>query len=94
NAALVEEAAAAAESLVEQAENLMDIVNKFTLKGDIAHHAPVARRPQASAPTVTSRKPAAPAYKAPAKKLHVTANNPAPKKVAKTGTDDGDWEEF
>lgn len=80
NAALVEEAAAAAESLVEQAMSLMDTVNNFRLNGAPAAQSKgatqVARRP------VVVAKPKAASKPAPAKML------------AKTGTDDAGWEEF
>ena len=88
NAALVEEAAAAAESLVEQAESLIEVVSAFKLSGSNfsperrASNSPL-RRPNMSASKAVSNAPA----KATAK--------PAPMKaLAKTGTDDGDWEEF
>jgi methyl-accepting chemotaxis protein len=82
NAALVEEAAAAAESLVEQAATLMDTVNDFKLAGIAAsdrrsQNSPIRSQPQR--PTVQSTAPT----------RQVTA-----KVLAKTGTDDGDWEEF
>lgn len=84
NAALVEEAAAAAESLVEQATSLMDTVGGFKLQGmgqerrssssPMRKSTPVARKP------VPMSKP---------------ASKPATAKVmAKTGTDDEAWEEF
>ncbi|MFA6178580.1 MAG: methyl-accepting chemotaxis protein, partial [Candidatus Methylopumilus sp.] len=86
NAALVEEAAAAAESLVDQANQLAEAVSVFKLDGGSstsfsasqASARPVARAPQARA---AATKPTA---------------RPAPARVvAKTGTDDsGDWEEF
>ncbi len=84
NAALVEEAAAAAESLVEQAVQLSDVVSVFK----IGNEGKQDRRAQNSPmrvpvkPTVTK-----------------SVAKSAPKQVeqkliAKTGTDDGDWEEF
>jgi methyl-accepting chemotaxis protein len=77
---LVEEAAAAAESLVEQSVNLMDTVNEFKLKGGESYD----RRTSNSAMRTTSRTVAAKA-----------SSKPAPATVmAKTGTDDGAWEEF
>jgi methyl-accepting chemotaxis protein len=82
NAALVEEAAAAAESLVEQAATLMDTVNEFKLNG--SGGATNERRATGSAMRTTNRPVAKPA---PAKQ--VTAQV-----LAKTGTDGGDWEEF
>lgn len=91
NAALVEEAAAAAESLVEQASNLMDAVSKYTLQG--GQRAPAATSRPAAKPAAYASRPAAkPVTKAkPALTAH---HNPTPQKVAKTGTDDGSWEEF
>lgn len=51
NAALVEEAAAAAESLVDQAVSLMDTVNQFTLNGNPAKERRASSSPmRASAP--------------------------------------------
>jgi len=88
NAALVEEAAAAAESLVEQASNLMDTVNRFKVRGSAtqatrsaAPRVAAASRPAVSAP-VNKPKPAA------------HTNSYQPSKAAKTGTDDTEWEEF
>ncbi len=81
NAALVEEAAAAAESLVDQAISLMEVVGNFKLKGagaqqDKGHHS----SPMRSSKPIAAPKP---------------APKPVAAKVsAKTGTDDGDWEEF
>jgi len=85
NAALVEEAAAAAESLVDQANQLAEAVSVFKLDGGStafsaskASARPVARAPQAR----------------PAAAKPVARSAPA-RVVAKTGTDDsGDWEEF
>jgi methyl-accepting chemotaxis protein len=79
NAALVEEAAAAAESLVEQAESLIDVVSAFKLSGSNS----------ASTSKSTSRAPVRLASNA------SPAKRPAPAKpMAKTGTDDNEWEEF
>lgn len=85
NAALVEEAAAAAESLVEQAATLMDTVNRFKLRG-------VSQSNAVSRPVMASKKAAAPAMSKP--KPTVATVNHAPIKAAKTGTDDQEWEEF
>ncbi len=81
NAALVEEAAAAAESLVDQAISLMEVVGNFKLKGVAtqqdrrSHNSPM----RVSKPVVAPK----PAMKAVEAKV-----------AMKTGTDDGDWEEF
>jgi methyl-accepting chemotaxis protein len=85
NAALVEEAAAAAESLVDQANQLFDVVSVFKLDSDkhIAVHKtnvqiiPKAKSLPVKVNTTTSSKEYAKA----------TVNN------TKTGTDD-EWEEF
>ena len=79
NAALVEQAAAAAESLVEQAIQLSDVVSVFKLDNARA--------------TTNRRAPSSP-LRAPVKKVSPAASKPAAAKVvAKTGTDD-EWEEF
>lgn len=89
NAALVEEAAAAAESLVEQAGNLMDSVNRYKLRGmagesrGMTRSAPARQAAPAARPSAPVAKPKP--VSAPAASYH---------KPAKTGTDDTDWEEF
>ena len=83
NTALVEEAAAAAESMLEQADELMSAVSVFRLEGESQNQISERR-----APNSPLRKPAIKAAK--------PVSMPAPAKAAvmKTGTDDGDWEEF
>lgn len=84
NAALVEEAAAAAESLVEQANSLMETVSGFKIKGVQGQERRASNSPmRASVKPSVSRSTAKPAPKQAEQKI-----------VAKTGTDDGDWEEF
>ncbi len=100
NAALVEEAAAAADSLNHQAVHMVEVVSIFKLEGDsAARTADLARaapaRNAAPAPRLASpRKPAprlAQASKPAPKKLGL----PSAKPVAKSATaDDGDWETF
>ncbi len=81
NAALVEEAAAAAESLVEQATSLMDTVGRFKLKGVVAQERRASNSPMRA---VTVGKTSG------AESKHVST-----KATPKTGTDDADdWEEF
>jgi methyl-accepting chemotaxis protein len=82
NAALVEEAAAAAESLVEQAATLMDTVNDFKLAGFAASNRRTSNSPMRSQPERSAIQSSAPTRQVTAKVL------------AKTGTDGGDWEEF
>ncbi|MFQ6405896.1 chemotaxis protein, partial [Methylophilus sp. 'Pure River'] len=97
NAALVEEAAAAAESLVDQANQLAGAISQFKLDGrggsGVASSKANAGRKAYNAgqkPLVAHLpKPVAPNHSP-----HVSNSNPAPKIPARTGTDDGDWEEF
>ncbi|HZW24770.1 MAG TPA: methyl-accepting chemotaxis protein [Gallionella sp.] len=93
NAALVEEAAAAAESLEEQAQNLAVAVGTFKVDESSASAAVVRREPSAPA----ARKPAAhPAVRSatPAK----AGKGGAPRKAATgpeaQGSEDGEWAEF
>jgi methyl-accepting chemotaxis protein len=82
NTALVEEAAAAAESLMEQADELMSAVSVFQLEGEIvnkrAPNSPLRNKP-------TTHK---------AESTQVVVKSPTKSVSAKTGTGDGDWEEF
>ncbi|MYM25286.1 HAMP domain-containing protein [Duganella sp. FT135W] len=95
NAALVEEAAAAAESMQEQSAKLADVVSVFKLDG--VSGAPALARPAAPArakalprrpAAVTAPKPAAVKASAPA------SASAAPRKAAVTTNEAGDWEEF
>ncbi|MDO9232805.1 MAG: methyl-accepting chemotaxis protein [Methylotenera sp.] len=79
NTALVEEAAAAAESMMEQADELMNAVSVFQLEGE---HVGNRRAPN-SPLRQTATKPIKAATKAAPAKLNT-----------KAGSDDGDWEEF
>ncbi len=81
NTALVEEAAAAAESMLEQADELMNAVSVFRLEGESQTQVSERR-----APNSPLRKPAIKAAR--------PVSTPAKAAVMKTGTDDGDWEEF
>ncbi len=83
NAALVEEAAAAAESLLEQANQLSDVVSVFKVEG-------ASNERRATQSPMRSSKPVA----APKFAFKPTSRPVAPKVSAKSGTDDGDWEEF
>ena len=94
NAALVEEAAAAAESMQEQAHKLATAVSIFKLNGDAEHAAGslVSKPTRASAQTARTaavRPARAPVQQAP--RAAVTAP-PRQKKLAAAATDD--WEEF
>ncbi|MBP1317298.1 methyl-accepting chemotaxis protein [Herbaspirillum sp. 1130] len=104
NAALVEQAAAAAQSLQEQSGRLVETVSIFKLSSHETPRAQPARKP---VPPKASSKPVAAAPAAPAKAA-VAAPVPAPKALpakpaapasAKAGgkamaADDGDWEQF
>jgi methyl-accepting chemotaxis protein len=105
NAALVEESAAAAESLKDQAARLAQVIQIFRLDGLVANAlpAPVVRRalpPKAAAPARVSAagksQPAgAQSRPAPAKKLP-EPSRPALSKPAATASSgsEGDWESF
>jgi methyl-accepting chemotaxis protein len=82
NAALVEQAAAAAESLVEQANQLSDVVSQFKV-GNTS--SPIERR--ASTSPMRTSSPIKPKAKAPVMQAATVA-------AARTGTHDEDWEEF
>ena len=91
NAALVEESAAAADSLRKQAQALVQAVASFRLAHGAGHgHQPVANADHYTAPMMAQR--VTPAKPAPAKlQNRAPAVAPAPT-VAKTGTDD--WTSF
>lgn len=86
NTALVEEAAAAAESMMEQADELMNAVSVFQIEGESRARASASKErrvmpnPMRGSTTKASVKAAAP--------------KPVKSTAVKSGTDDGDWEEF
>lgn len=90
NAALVEEAAAAAGSMQEQAVKLAEVVSIFKLGREAAMRAaqaapPARRAAPALAPTAPARAQVAP-------RLAATAEQSAPKKATAAASED--WEEF
>jgi len=93
NAALVEESAAAAESLRSQARMLVDAVAVFRTDGAAPGHTPAAAPARASAPLLTTRpaaaRPGATRPAAPRVKAATAAPAPAP---AMATADD--WETF
>jgi hypothetical protein len=97
NAALVEEAAAAAQSLQEQAGGLSQVVSVFRLGSDDVQHASPSRqspvRPAPSPQTAQHRQPpvAKRGIAAPAPKTRKTPQ--AAPQLAATGAA-GQWEEF
>ncbi|MBW8844663.1 MAG: Cache 3/Cache 2 fusion domain-containing protein [Burkholderiales bacterium] len=100
NAALVEESAAAAESLKEQAQRLVEAVAVFRVAGSepvrkvsTGKPAPAAATP---APKAAAAKPAAVRAKAPppAAKPAAPVASPRPAPAPAPVADDGDWETF
>jgi methyl-accepting chemotaxis protein len=108
NAALVEEAAAAAESLVDQANQLADAISQFKLEGKgfggghaAAHkatpnHAPAKSFASSSSPPRNSAPASRPVSEGAFGKLAPVSAPPmkSPGVSRRTGTDDEDWEEF
>ncbi|MFG6440675.1 methyl-accepting chemotaxis protein [Roseateles sp. LKC17W] len=102
NAALVEESAAAAESLKEQAQRLIEAVSVFRVSG---HQTQAQARPATVRPAPPAVKPPAPAPAA-SRAAKAPASRPAPAKPAATtpvrppppaaapAADSGDWETF
>ncbi len=86
NAALVEQAAAAAESMQEQAQKLASAVSVFRLAEGTAAPAPLAKK--ATVTPLPRKAPATLCNPAPLKKV---ANSTRP---ASSTTDSDDWEEF
>ena len=82
NAALVEEAAAAAESLVEQANQLNEAMSVFKLGNQSSSERRVKSNPMRASYSGMKHKTASKSVSAPVKV------------PVKTGTDDSEWEEF
>ncbi|WP_432241324.1 methyl-accepting chemotaxis protein [Herbaspirillum robiniae] len=102
NAALVEEAAAAAGSLEDQARRLKQAVAAFRVDGELEAAAGITAAPAAAKRSPVAAKPAAARLDAPkaakpaaaaAKPLPAPASAPA-KAKAKSADDDGEWETF
>jgi PAS domain S-box-containing protein len=106
NAALVEEAAAAAESLVDQANQLADAISQFKLEGRIGSGSSHTNHGSFKPVSTSASLPSAPrqvadnrsggrSVSAPTGYVDKpNASSGSPKVTAKTGTDDSDWEEF
>ena len=89
NAALVEQAAAAAGSMQEQAHNLSSVVSVFKLRGgETEPMQPFVAQAAQAKPTI------APKAKAPALPARPVRTRSAPPRIAKATTDNADWEEF
>jgi len=110
NAALVEQSAAAADSLKQQAAKLVTLVSTFRLGGDAglppaappAHHVAAAQairsaaapRPAPAATQVTTASPTAPAAPAKAEVTRPAAPRPAAPPPAAPSGPSDDWESF
>ncbi|KAF1044381.1 MAG: Methyl-accepting chemotaxis protein II [Herbaspirillum frisingense] len=98
NAALVEEAAAAAGSLQDQAEKLAELVSVFKL--DRSHTATGGAKPASARPAAAAGRPAQKPAGAAAPKAAVAVAKAAPALPPKKAepksapADDGDWEQF
>ncbi|MFL6657541.1 MAG: methyl-accepting chemotaxis protein [Massilia sp.] len=88
NAALVEEAAAAAKSLQDQAAHLAQVVSVFKLDESAAPAAAVAA-PRRAPPSAARKKPAPPAVA-----MARPDSAPAPRRSEKAAAPKDDWEEF
>lgn len=88
NAALVEQAAAASESLQDQARVLVDIVSQFNIGTAAGNLTPLSSRTATRRPAAAA--PAAPA--APARQLKAPGKPAAP--VVPSSNENEDWEEF
>lgn len=81
NAALVEEAAAASESMDDQAKTLNEMMNFFET-GEVASEVVVQASPKATSPAAAPRP------------VRVKPDTATPAKAPVTASDDSAWEEF
>ena len=95
NAALVEQSAAAAESLKDQAQRLAEVVGRFQLGGSAPALPPASPARRAPAPaTVATRRPAAARPPAPGPRA-APSGAPGPAQTAlAASTESADWESF
>ena len=97
NAALVEQAAAAAPTLQEQAQQLTEVVSVFKLDGDEFQTRPIANtKPSKATPKVATSafKANKPAMKALAKPNKSTGQSQSTKTMASSTNAADEWEEF
>ena len=95
NAALVEEAAAAAGSMQEQAANLASVVGAFRLDGAGQPAAPAPAPAPIAAPAMSVVQAKSPVLARPATRKTTPAKTTAPAiRRAQTTDQGGDWEEF
>jgi len=97
NAALVEEATAAASSMSDQSQELLNIVSFFGSTGGAAS-APVVQKPKVLEIEKTSTEWKKPSPKAPAKVDAALPEKPAPTRASEPASvdldDDDEWEDF
>lgn len=91
NAALVEQAAAAAESLVDQAVGLMDTVNAFNIVGGTTLSGTAQGKSKLR--TIVKSHPGRLSGRGPVP-ARVVSRSAAASVATKNSSDDGDWEEF
>jgi methyl-accepting chemotaxis protein len=90
NAALVEEASAAAQALTEQASNLTQLISRYRVgEGSSAEAPRAAARPPAAAPAVERRAPTRPMT---GKKKPVAVSTPAPARAGGAAAEE--WKDF
>jgi methyl-accepting chemotaxis protein len=98
NAALVEQSAAAAESLKEQASRLAQVVGTFKLDGShaapAATTAPVSKASPIARPAAGARLPVLTEAAAPGSKPQKAAAPTAPRAAVPAAASEGDWETF
>jgi hypothetical protein len=95
NAALVEEATAASQSMANQARDLSQMMNRYRI-GEEAAAASAVSRPAEAAPARAERRSASRPWAGKAKRPAATSAAPveAPRKVAASSASDSDWQEF
>jgi methyl-accepting chemotaxis protein len=94
NAAMVEEAAAASESMADQSDTLRNLMSFFKTDEKQSQATPKASKPVASNHKASTHKPAASHARPAARKPVATAAKPALKVVAGSKQMDAQWDEF
>ena len=93
NAALVEEAAAAAESMQEQAQNLLQAVSLFKLSGGMESASVRRNNRQATVTKLPNRGKPTNIVISKDKDTQLISSSPRPRRAASGGGEDS-WEEF
>jgi len=91
NTALVEQAAAAAESLMEQANDMMQAVSVFVIEGSVRSNPTSSSIPSSYRPQAMS---SAPAIAAPGLNSSAKVISSTPVKIPASSGNNDDWEEF